>query len=290
MIEENMVYTDFADELITTNIKNNEFEHVETKNNHICCNYIKIKADRNGFCKEKGDYVSIECDSLFDHQTRKDMIEAIHDNLIIMTNHMRIKLKKILVVGLGNQFIISDALGPKVIDEILITAHYYKNHKQSELKGTRNVAALAPGVMGQTGLETIQIVKSVVATYKPDLMIVVDALATKNISRINKVVQINNTGIQPGSGIGNFRETFNEKKLHVPVIAVGVATVTSVGAILQECLKDRAILKAEIENVYKDENTRLMVTPKSMDEELKHLIYIMSEGINLFLHPDYLNL
>ncbi len=290
MVENNNIYTDFADELVTLDIKSDTFEHTEKKSDHICCNYIKILSDQNEFHKEKGDYVSIECDNLFDHQIRNDMIEAIHENLLNMTNSMKIEVNKILVVGLGNQFIISDALGPKVIGEILVTAHYYRNHSKLNLEGTRDVAALAPGVMGQTGLETLEIVQSVVSVYKPELILVVDALATRDINRINKVIQINNTGIQPGSGIGNFREAFNEENLHIPVIAVGVATVTSVGAILHDCLKEVHCKTNIVENLYQNENTKLMVTPKSMDEELKQLVYIVSEGINMFLHREYLNL
>lgn len=147
---------------------------------------------------------------------------------------------------------------------------------------------LQPGVMGQTGLESLSIVQSVAQSYQPDLVIAIDALATRNIARINRVVQINNTGIQPGSGVGNHRMSLCEKSLHIPVIAIGVATVTSIGAILHETLEVSGEEKQHILQKIQDSNyLNLVVTPKSMDDELKHLVYIVSESLNRFLHPNY---
>ena len=117
---------------------------------------------------------------------------------------------------MGNRFITSDALGPQAANEILVTAHLYEHEDPAYLKGTRNVAVLQPGVMGQTGLESLSIVQSVAQSYQPDLVIAIDALATRNIARINRVVQINNTGIQPGSGVGNqmcIRDRYNNSVL-----------------------------------------------------------------------------
>ena len=247
--------------------------------------------DENELGKAKGDYVSIECKDLYDHDIREQMVDAILENLQHMSANMNIKMKKILVVGLGNRFITSDALGPGVANEILVTAHLYAQQSSRMLKGTRNVAVLQPGVMGQTGLESLSIVQSVTALYKPDLVIAIDALATRNLNRINRVIQINNTGIQPGSGVGNHRMALNEDSLHVPVIAIGVATVTSIGAILNEAL-DQAEINREaiLESVYGNKHLDLVVTPKSMDDELKHLIYIVSQSLNRFLHPDFLKL
>ena len=120
------------------------------------------------------------------------------------------------------------------------------------------------------------------------LVIAIDALATRNIARINRVVQINNTGIQPGSGVGNHRMSLSEKSLHIPVIAIGVATVTSIGAILQETMEVSGEEKqAILQKIHDSDYLNLVVTPKSMDDELKHLVYIVSESLNRFLHPDY---
>lgn len=284
------IRSDFADEFISADIHSKTYEHIEKRNEYIRSNYIKVLEDENELGKMKGDYVSIECKELDDHVIRENMIEAIQENLMHMTENMNIDLRKILVVGLGNRFITSDALGPSVANEILVTAHLYANEEARYLKGTRDVAVLTPGVMGQTGLESLSIVQSVAKTYQPDLIIAIDALATRNIARINRVVQINNTGIAPGSGVGNHRMSLNEKTLHIPVIALGVATVTSIGAILQETLEDLATREEILENIADKQHLNLVVTPKSMDNELKHLIYIVSQSLNQFLHPDYQNL
>ena len=216
------------------------------------------------------------------------MIEAVSENLQEMCTQMKVDVKKILVVGLGNRMITSDALGPGVASEILVTAHLYEYEAAAMLKGTRNVAVIQPGVMGQTGIESSCIIESVAQKYEPDLIIAIDALATRNMRRINRVVQINNTGIQPGSGVGNHRKSLNEESLHVPIIAIGVATVTSVGAILKETMDACELdFDAALETMKECKHLDLVVTPKSMDDELKHLIYVVSEGINRFVHPQY---
>lgn len=285
------IRSDFADEFITQDIQSKTYEHIEKKNEFIKSNYIKVLLDENELHKAKGDYVSIECKDLNDHNTRDYMVEAIEENLLHMCKNMKIKVKKILVVGLGNRFITSDALGPGVAGEILVTAHLYAHEDKKLLEGTRNVAVLQPGVMGQTGLESLSIIQSVATSYQPDLIVAVDALATRNIARINRVVQLNNTGIQPGSGVGNHRMALNAESLGIPVIAIGVATVTSIGAILNEALEASDIDKEHVlDALFDHQHLHLVVTPKSMDDELKHLIYIVSESLNHFLHPDYENL
>lgn len=290
MIEKYTLRSDFADEIITLDTKQDAYEHIEKRNEYIRSNYIKVLKEDNALHKAIGEYVSIEFQDLDDHIIRENAIDAIVDNLKIMEQHLKKKPEKILIVGLGNRMITSDALGPMAAGEVLVTAHLYANEKVN-LKGTRNLATLTPGVMGQTGLESMQIVKSVAQSYQPDLIIAIDALATRNIARINRVVQINNTGIQPGSGVGNHRMALNEQSLHVPVIAIGVATVTSVGAILKEALDEAEIDKERVFSyLYDKKRLDLVVTPKSMDDELKQLVYIVSQSINRFIHPDFMNL
>lgn len=286
------IRSDFADEFITQNVKSKTYEHVEKQNDFVKSNFIKVLEEENELGKEVGDYVSIECKNINDHDARAHMIEAICESLTHMCDDMKLKhIEKVLVVGLGNRFITSDALGPGVADEILVTSHLYELEDQAMLTGTRNVAVLQPGVMGQTGLESGMIIESVAGEYKPDLIIAIDALATRNIARINRVVQINNTGIQPGSGVGNHRRPLNEETMHAPLIAIGVATVTSIGAILKEALDDTDIDgEIVLQHLSQAKRLDLVVTPKSMDDELKHLIYIVSESLNNFLHPDYENL
>lgn len=283
------IRSDFADEFVSKNHVAKTYTHEEKVHGEIKSNYIQILEEKNELGKEVGDYVSIQFPDINDHEIRETTIFAIRDDIKKMMDNMKVNPKRILVVGLGNRFITSDALGPQVANEILVTAHYYRHQDQAMMHGTRDVAVLTPGVMGQTGLESLSIVKGVVEDYQPDLIIAVDALATRNIARINRVVQVNNTGIQPGSGVGNHRTAFNEDSLHVPVIAIGVATVTSIGAILNESLElMNNVNKEEIlQNIQDQNHLDLVVTPKAMDDELKHLVYIVSESLNHVIHPDY---
>ena len=123
------------------------------------------------------------------------------------------------------------------------------------------------------------------------MIIAVDALATRSISRINRVIQINNTGIQPGSGVGNHRSALTQESLGIPVIAIGVATVTSIGAILSDLLSESTLNQHDLlDELSKRQQLDLVVTPKSMDDELKQLVYLVSESINRFVHPQYLKL
>lgn len=285
------IRSDFADEAEGCTLNHETFTHEKQTNGHIQSSYIKVLKKENALGKEIGDYVSVQFERLFDHEEREAIIEESCKQLQKMLRSMKLKVKKVLVVGLGNRFITSDALGPKVANDILVTAHYYANEDKKMLKGTRDVAVISPGVMGQTGLESFAIVKSVCQEYQPDLIIAVDALATRSLSRINRVIQINNTGIQPGSGVGNHRNALTYESLGIPVIAVGVATVTSIGAIISELLSQSDIdTEAVLDELSRQQQLDLVVTPKSMDDELKQLVYLVSESINRFIHPQYLKL
>ena len=282
------IRSDFADEMISRQVDEKTYQHIEKVWQDIKTNYIKILEDENVLGKDKGDYVSIEFQNILDRDHRDMVVETVKQNLEIMMKNMKLNPQKILVVGLGNRFITSDALGPGVANEIMVTAHLYANEDHSMLKGTGNVAVIQPGVMGPTGLESSAIGESVCEEYQPDVVFVIDALATRNTGRINRVIQINNTGIRPGSGVGNHRHALNEEALHVPVIAIGVATVTSIGAILSEALDPLDDEKEKmLEQLAQKNHLDLIVTPKSMDDELKHLIYIVSTALNKFFHPAF---
>lgn len=285
------IRSDFADEADVCTLDHETFTHEKTVRGHIESSYIKVLEKENALGKEIGDYVSVQFEKLFDHEEREAIVKEVCEQLQKMIRSMKLKPKKILIVGLGNRFITSDALGPEVADDILVTAHYYAHEDRKMLKGTRNVAVIQPGVMGQTGLESFAIVKSVAEEFQPDLIIAVDALATRSVTRINRVIQINNTGIQPGSGVGNHRSALTQESLGVPVIAIGVATVTSIGAILSELLEQSQISVSDVlDELSQREQLDLVVTPKSMDDELKQLVYLISQSINRFIHPQYLKL
>lgn len=146
-------------------------------------------------------------------------------------------VKNILVIGLGNKNVTADALGPVVIDHLLVTRHLFLYAPEAVEEGYRNVSALSPGVLGTTGIETGEIVRSVVAASKPELVVVIDALAARALERLYTTIQVSNTGIQPGSGIGNKRYPLNRETLGVPVIAIGVPTVVDATTIATDAIE-----------------------------------------------------
>lgn len=283
-MKQSQIFTDFADEVYQEGYDKEAIQLEKVDRGNVVANYIYVMDDKNILNKPKGDYVTIEFKELSDQILQEEIIDLACEQFHKMLQRMQLNLKKILVVGLGNRFVVSDALGPKVMSELFVTAHYYAYEDASKLKGTRNVAAIQPGVMGQTGIESFDIIKGVVQSFQPDVVILVDALATSNMERINRAIQFNNAGIAPGSGVGNHRKQINAETLQVPVIAIGVATVISVRAILQQVMEKDVLLKNE------EQLNSYMVTPKAMDHELKDLTYIVSEMMNRVLHPNYQSL
>lgn len=277
-----IVRSDFADEMIVEEQAGQGYVHTQKKGRWIRVSHIRVQDLDNPLQKPPGDYISIAFDSLRDRAQRRELIEAIKEHLLLLMKPQAGTLERVLVAGLGNREIVSDAFGPQVASQLLVTAHLYEQDGNCPLKGTRNVAVLSPGVMGQTGLESSVIIEQVAKRYRPDLVIVIDALATRYLQRINRVIQISNTGLQPGSGIGNHRRTIDEKTLHTPVIALGVATVTSIYAVLEETVGEERVQEL-LAALPQD----LIVTPKSMDEELLHLSDVAAAALNRALHPDF---
>ncbi|MBQ8729662.1 MAG: GPR endopeptidase, partial [Lachnospiraceae bacterium] len=188
---------------------------------------------------------------------------------------------KLLVAGLGNRNVTPDALGPLAVDNLEIDS---------------SLSAIAPGVFGQTGMETASVIKGVISENKPDVLIVVDALAARSSKRLNQTIQLSNTGIQPGSGVGNNREEINKENMKVPVIAIGVPTVVDAATIVNDTLTD--LLEALslsylisdinerekyyfVKEVMQEELVDMYVTPKEVDETIRRIAYTISEAINL---------
>lgn len=268
--------TDFADEIVIKQAKNAHFERQEKAMPNMKMNWIKVLEDENELKKKKGDYITLEFKKMDDALYRDGISEEVVSILDTLSEDYVIN--KYLVVGLGNVEMISDAIGPKTAQQILVTAHLFEMNEDLG-EGIHNCASLVPKVMGQTGLESSRIVKGVVDFYRPDLVIVVDALATNDLGRINRAVQISNTGITPGSGVGNHREAIDEESLKVPVISIGVATVTTIGAIIHEVLDETRELTHDALD--------MIVTPRSMDHECEEIVQILAKAINCFIHPDY---
>lgn len=238
---------------------------------------IQNKKGERSLGKPKGSYITIEAGDLSSNNGsfHKEMSEALFLNLRQLLG----KRKKILIAGLGNANVTADSLGPKVVNNLCITRHL---QKEGIGKYQFELSAIAPGVMAQTGIETSEILESLAAKIKPDVLIAIDALAARSSSRLNKTIQISDTGIAPGSGVGNHRNEITEHTIGVPVFAIGVPTVISVPAIIHDLFGEQPV-----ENGYEnidEEFISMHVTPKNIDESMKRISYTISEGINHLLH------
>lgn len=293
--------SDLADEIITGSNDTEEYSIINKKYKDINISYITIHKENNSLNKKKGDYISIEFDDIEDQKNREDVIDVLVDNLKQMFKKFQLGFSsKILVVGLGNENFMADALGPMSAKEVIVTSHIFEFDPDSIKEGTKCVSLLVPGVMGQTGMETADIVKSVTDFYKPDLVIFIDALASRSITRVNKVIQVCDTGIEPGSGIGNNRKPMDEEYLGAPCVAIGVATVVGASSIVDETIsiiekmygdlplnhsifKDRNRYQV-IAEVLEEKGLNMVVTPKQIDEDVKNISYIIGNSINESLH------
>ncbi len=271
---------------------------------------VKIRNEEGSKALKKpvGDYVTLEIPE-YVHETQEhfDSIIKIFSNELERMIPKRDKNSVTLVVGLGNRNITADALGPKVVDGLLVTRHLFDLMPEDISDGVMPVCALSPGVLGITGIETNEIIKGVVQRIKPDVIIAIDALASRSISRVMTTIQLSNTGIKPGAGVGNERGGLDADTLGVPVIAVGVPTVVDAATMANDTidmvienisahtdkntsfykmLKD--IDKNEkyqlIDEVLKKSFTNLVVTPKEVDEIVDDLAEIISDGINICMH------
>ena len=270
--------TDFADEIVKKQGKTHK-KRVINKDN-IKMTIIDILTDENEFNKEKGKYISLEFQSLDDEIERRNisylLIEALKKVYKIQSKD------KVLIVGLGNDKIIADSLGPMVADKVMVTNHLFSYFQNDLSEDIKKVCVFTPKVMGQTGLESADLIKAVTDLYKPNVVIVIDALASSSIKRINKVIQLSDTGIAPGSGVGNYRKEINQKNLKCKVIAIGVATVVEATNIIKEIIPDY--------NFDNNKPYNLILTPKEIDEDIEHISTIIAESINKYVHNDYLTM
>ena len=251
--------------------------------------------------KPVGNYITIDIQKLKIAQEEeiKKASEVLSNELRkIIDSHID-KQGEILVVGLGNIYVTPDALGPKVINNIEVTRHIINYLPQYVEEGTRMVSAISPGVLGTTGIETVEILKGIVDNIHPKLVIVIDALASRSIERISSTVQISDTGIVPGAGVGNTRSEISQKTLVIPVVAIGIPTVVETAVLVNDCL-DLFIKKlqdeaksndylnklkeednyAEIKEALVPNDYNLIVTPKEIDDLIENKSDIVAQGIN----------
>ena len=231
---------DIRSDLVLDSIENNK-SNIESnvyEKNEIKVTKVNINKDNSGVInKKEGKYITIEFDDVTDSCNRDKVKEIFTDELKGMINGLNLdKDYTAIVIGLGNEKSTPDSLGPKVINNTLITRYLYVLGEKVS-NGIRCVSGISPGVMADTGIETVDIIFSLVNKIRPDIVIVVDALAASSISRINKSIQITDSGIHPGSGVGNMRKEISFDTLGIPVIAIGVPTVVSSSIIVYDTLE-----------------------------------------------------
>lgn len=228
--------------------------------------------------KPKGIYTTIEAPEMADGEEgyHREISKALAEVLRTMMPQGEKEELSILVVGLGNREVTPDALGPKVVDNMLITRHVIQEFGKYALgeEHSNLISSIVPGVMAQTGMESVEIVRGVMKEAQPDYIVAVDALAARSVKRLNRTIQITNTGINPGSGVGNHRHALNQESMGVPVIAIGIPTVVDAATIVNDA----------ISGFYEEADCTLnsfFVTPKDIDESIKRLSFTVSEGLNL---------
>ena len=276
--------------------------HVTTKinrDNDMKETRIHIDSDEGAkkIGKPKGSYITLESEELrcSDEDYHEPMCQSLYEHLKTMLGGA----KHILVAGLGNRWVTPDALGPLVIDNLYVTRHLIQ---EDLVQCPYEISAVAPGVMAQTGMESQEILQGVVQMVKPDVLVVIDALAAGNSNRLNKTIQLADTGIEPGSGVGNHRKAITVRTMGVKVIAIGVPTVISVPAIVDDAMDvmleafgkngtrqamesftdaERYQLACEMVEPYL---ANMFVTPKNIDEAIKRISFTISEAINRLQH------
>ena len=278
------IRTDLAIDEVKENSENIIVENKEI--NNIKVTTVKILKEVESINKGKGIYTTIHFDDVTDYNNNK-MVEKV----FIKELKNILRLKKIkpndygLVIGLGNKLSTPDSIGPFVVRNIIVTNHIYELGLLEE--GFRRVSVLEPGVKAQTGMETFNIVKSIVDSEKPSFLIVLDSLASSSLDNVNKTIQITDSGIAPGSGIGNKREEISEKKLNIPVIAIGVPTVVDAATIVNDTINYMYKHFAYNKQNYNNPVNKLIINPnylntniKITDEDKKNLLGIIGTLTN----------
>jgi len=245
--------------------------------------------------KPPGTYITLEAPAIRETnpQAHAAIVEVLAKHLGTLINIP--EQASVLIVGLGNWNATPDALGPKVVNYTLVTRHLFEFAPQAVQPGMRPVSAIAPGVLGITGLETAEVVQGIVEKMKPAMVIVIDALAAGSVERIASSIQVADTGINPGSGIGNKRRGLTKETLGVPVLSIGVPTVVHAALIAREAVNKlyqaqnrnaagQEVLEPIISDLLKPFGGALMVTPKEIDDLIRNCAKIIAGALTAVLH------
>ncbi len=258
---------------------------------------IKNNEGQRVMQKPVGTYITIETGELTvcEDEQREKIADTLATYLLELSPSPKRQRNGVLVVGLGNRDITPDALGPWVVGQLPATRHLHRAFPELLDKENPGIplAAIAPGVMGQSGMEAVEVIKGVVQEIKPDVVVIIDALAARSTERLNRTVQMTDSGISPGAGVGNFRSEISKNVLGVPVIAIGVPTVIDAATIVSDrmegALQKNGLTEAEIEQFLRlltEEEDRFFVTPKDVDEAVRRIGEVIAQGIDhAFGHP-----
>lgn len=254
-------------------------EEVYDEQRDIRVTVVRIQTENGAKAMGKpvGTYITLEAPRLSDpdedyHREVSGKLAGYLQKLLDVREE-----KSILVVGLGNREVTPDALGPEAVSQLRITRHVVREYGKAAFGRERvhQISAIVPGVMAQTGMETLEVVRGIVAETKPDQLVVIDALAARSSRRLNRTIQLSDAGIQPGSGVGNHRNSLSKETVGVPVLAIGVPTVVDAATIVYDATGDRDAVPPGLNGMF--------VTPKNVDEMVRRLSYTISEALNLAL-------
>lgn len=255
----------------------------------------------NAIGKPVGNYITLDVKEIknADEERIEEIAEIMADELRTVIGEHVSDTDDILVVGLGNRYVTPDALGPKVVPEIEVTRHILEYMPKIMPEDTRPVSAISPGVLGITGIETMEILNGIVQNIKPKMLIVIDALATRKLERISSSIQIADTGIVPGAGVNNARKEISINTLGIPVIAIGIPTVVDLATITNDCinifienLQQKAMSNSTLNELKEKDNYEeikealipkdynMIVTPKEIDKLIDNMSEIVARGIN----------
>ena len=250
-------------------------EHFDEKRN-VTITKVTIETENGAksIGKPVGTYLTLEAPDMAvpDEGSHREVSEVLAEQLRALVKE---NIESVLVVGLGNREVTPDALGPEVVGNLYITRHILREYGEYAFpdKKVAAISGIVPGVMAQTGMETLEINKGIINETGPQLVIAIDALAARSVKRLGRTFLIADTGSNPGSGVGNHRKGLNKETLGVPVVAIGVPLVVDAATIVYDACQDAD----KIPNGF----VGMFVTPKNIDEMVKSLSYTISEALNM---------
>ena len=273
------------------NLRGIEFRE-EERENGIIISTVSIGTENAAktMGRPKGKYITIEAPQLSEDDTgyhrevSKEISEVLGALILEVENRMHLHVEKgelsVLVVGLGNREVTPDSLGPRVVDNLFITRHIVKEYGKYAFGNeiVNRISGIVPGVMAQTGMESVEIIRGIVKETDPDFVITIDALAARSTKRLGRTIQLTDTGIVPGSGVGNHRNALNMESVGVPVISIGVPTVVDAATIVSDAVNAN---RDTVEDFMSPKLHDMYVTPKDIDDTIKQLSFLISEGLNI---------